>query len=94
MQIFIRLLDKNLRVLDVDLEMTVRDIFMRLPADTRYQIHGVFKNSRGEMKVYLYNSNSIIRYEEEKTLREQGIEPEQSLELKVKPVKQYMWFNN
>lgn len=85
MQIFIRLLDRGLKVIDVDKEMTIYDVIQRLPSQMREATHQILKNSQGKQGVYLCRQG--IRLEPEKTLRELGINKEMELEMGVKYIR-------
>lgn len=85
MQIFIRLLDRGLKVIDVDEDMTVYDVIQRLPSPMREATHKITKNSEGKQSVYLCRQG--IRLESDKTLKELGIEKDVELEMWVKYVR-------
>lgn len=85
MQIFIRLLDRQLRVIDADEDMTLYDIIQRLPSTMREVAHKVLKNSQGKQAIYLCRNG--IRLEPDKTLRELGIRSEMELVMSVKYVR-------
>lgn len=84
MQIFVRLLDRSLRVLDVDPEMTINDVIQRLPSPMREANHQITKRTEGKQKVFLCKSS--IRFDPEKSLKEQSITKETEIEMKVKYV--------
>lgn len=84
MQIFIRLLDRKLKVIDADMDMTIYDVIQRLPSPMREATHQVSKNSEGKQGVYLCRKG--IRLESGKTLGELGIEADIELEMRVKYV--------
>lgn len=88
MQIFIRLLDRKLRVIDADKDMTIYDVIQRLPSPMREASHQISKNSEGKQGVYLCRRG--IRLESDKTLGELGIQSEMELEMGVKYVKKNM----
>ena len=84
MQIFIRLLDRGLKVIDADKDMTIHDVIQRLPSPMRDITHQVVKNRKGKQAVFLCRHG--IRLESDKTLGELGIQKEMELEMKVKPI--------
>ena len=92
MQIFIRLLDRRLKVIDADEDMTINDVIQRLPSPMWNATHEVSKNSEGKQAIYLCRHG--IRLESAKTLRELGIEKEMELEMRVKYVRRIIkkWF--
>lgn len=85
MQIFIRLLNRKLKVIDADKDMTIYDVIQRLPSPMREATHQVSKNSAGKQGVYLCRHS--IRLEPEKTLGELGIEADMELEMGVKYIR-------
>jgi hypothetical protein len=89
MQIFVRLLDRKLKVIDADRDMTIYNVIQRLPSPMREATHQVSKNSEGKQRIYLCRQS--IRLEPEKTLGELGIEADMELEMRVKYVRKIIF---
>lgn len=85
MQIFVRLLDRSLKVINVDPEMTINDVIQRLPSPMREVNHQIIKRTEGKQKVFLCKSS--ICFDPDKSLKEQNITKEIEIEMKVKYVK-------